>query len=157
MGLGCSPWDETAVSRILQMKRRPPGKGLIVVASSPDQLAGLVDFSKVKEWEEITRSWPGPVTWLIQARSVTPRWLTGQHETLAVRVSAHPVVQQLCAETGMLVSTSANPSGCRPAGTQRRVRAYFGPNVDYYVPGNVGRDLRPSTIRDALTGLPVRD
>ena len=157
MGLGCSPWDETSVSRILQMKRRPPGKGLIVVASSPEQLAELVDFSKVKEQEEITRSWPGPVTWLIPARSVTPRWLTGQHETLAVRVSAHPVVQQLCAETGMLVSTSANPSGCRPARTQRRVRAYFGRNVDYYVPGNVGRDLRPSTIRDALTGLQIRD
>ena len=154
MGLGCDPWNESAVAKVLRLKRRPVDKGLIVVASGIRQLSALVDFSRL---DEITVSWPGPVTWLIPALPGTPVWLTGRHETLAVRVSAHPVVRRLCDEAGVLVSTSANPSGCLPAKTQRRVRAYFGRNVDCYIPGNVGRDPRPSKIRDALTGRRIRE
>ena len=157
MGLGCDPWNIAAVAKVLRLKRRPVNKGLIVVASSLEQLSAVVDFSKVAQQEEIINSWPGPVTWLIPARPVTPPWLTGRHDTLAVRVSAHPVVQRLCAKAGLLVSTSANPSGCSPAGTQRRVRAYFGRTVDCYVPGDVGGDSRPSQIRNALTGRLVRE
>ena len=156
MGLGCDPWDEDAVAEILRLKRRLVDKGLIVAASNIDQLSELVDFSRVPVLEEITASWPGPVTWLAPAQPFTPHWLTGRHDTLAVRVSAHPVVQQLCGSVGPLVSTSANPSGCRPARTLRRVRAYFGQAVDCYVPGNVGGDPRPSTIRDAVTGRVLR-
>lgn len=156
MGLGCNPLDEAAVAKVLQLKRRPAAKGLIVVAARIEQLSALVDFSRVARMDEIAGSWPGPVTWLVPALAQTPRWLTGQHESLAVRVSAHPVVQRLCDEAGPLVSTSANPSACRPARTQRRVRAYFGQQVDCYVPGNVGSDPRPSKIRDAVSGLVVR-
>lgn len=156
MGLGCNPWSEAAVAKVLRLKRRPAEKGLIIVASGVEQLSALVDFSRADRQDEITGSWPGPVTWLVPALADTPRWLTGRHETLAVRISAHPVVQRLCDEAGMLVSTSANPAGCRPARTQRRVRSYFGPDVDCYVPGNVGPDPRPSKIRDALTGRLIR-
>ena len=156
MGLGCDPWDEDAVAELLRLKRRSAGKGLIVAASSVEQLSDLVDFSRVPRLEEITGSWPGPVTWLVPAHPFTPRWLTGRHDTLAVRVSAHPVVQGLCDAAGALVSTSANPSGCRPARTRRRVRAYFGQDVDCYVPGKVGGDPRPSIIRDALSGRVLR-
>lgn len=156
MGLGCDPWNGAAAAKILRLKRRPAGKGLIIIASAMEQLIDLVDFSRVPALEEITGSWPGPVTWLAPAQPFTPRWLTGRHDTLAVRVSAHPVVRQLCDAAGALVSTSANPSGCHPARTRRRVRAYFGQDVDCYVPGNVGGDPRPSMIRDAVTGRVLR-
>ena len=157
MGLGCNPWNEAAVAKVLHLKRRSPDKGLIIVAARIEQLAVVVDFSQVPEMEQVTGSWPGPVTWLVPARPATPHWLTGKHETLAVRVSAHPVVRRLCAETGLLVSTSANPAGCRPARTSRRARAYFGPTVDFYVPGNTAQESSPSKIRDAVTGLMVRE
>lgn len=157
MGLGCNPWNEAAVAKVLRLKQRPAAKGLIIVASSIKQLSAMVDFSGVARMDEIAATWPGPVTWLIPVRFGTPSWLTGQHETLAVRVSAHPVVQRLCAAAGPLVSTSANPSACRPARSQRRARAYFGQQVDCYVPGNVGSDPRPSKIRDARTGNLVRE
>ena len=157
MGLGCDPWNEAATAKILRLKRRPAAKGLIIIASALGQLTQLVDFSRVPALEKITGSWPGPVTWLVPARRVTPRWLTGRHATLAVRVSAHPVVRQLCDRAGAMVSTSANPSGCRPARTRRRARAYFGPDVDCYVPGKVGADARPSMIRDAVSGRLMRE
>ena len=114
MGLGCNPWNEDAVAKVLRLKRRPAGKGLIVVASNMGQLSAVVDFSKVTRQEEITGSWPGPVTWLVPAGSATPPWLTGQYETLAVRVSAHPVVRQLCDKAGLLVLNQRQPVRLHP-------------------------------------------
>lgn len=156
IGLGCDPWDEEAVAKVLWLKRRPVDKGLIVIAADVEQLAELVDFSRIPEPAQVTASWPGPVTWLAPAHPGTPYWLTGRHDTLAVRVSAHPGVRELCDRVGPLVSTSANPSGCLPARTTRRARAYFGLDVDCYVPGNVGAEARPSVIRDAQSGRVVR-
>ena len=156
IGLGCDPWDEEAVAKVLWLKRRPVAKGLIVIAADVEQLAELVDFSRIPDPAQVTASWPGPVTWLAPAYPDTPYWLTGRHDTLAVRVSAHPGVRELCDRVGPLVSTSANPSGCSPARTTRRARAYFGLDVDCYVPGNVGAEARPSVIRDALSGRVVR-
>ncbi len=157
MGLGCSPWNEAAVARVLRLKRRPASKGLIVVAAAVEQLDGVVDFSRAAHRRrEILASWPGPVTWLLPATPAVPEQLTGRGAVLAVRVSAHPVVRELCTAAGLLVSTSANPSGCMPARTAHRARAYFGTAVDYYVPGAVGGAAGPSSIKDALSGRLVR-
>jgi len=42
-GLGCDPWDSSAVERILELKQRPMHKGLILVAACVDQIRFLLD------------------------------------------------------------------------------------------------------------------
>ena len=156
-GLGCLPFNEESVNRILKLKHRPVDKGLILVAFSLEQLEPYVDFSKVNQYrEDINESWPGPVTWLIPAKPETPAWLTGQHVTLAVRVSAHPIVRQLTEKLGPLVSTSANPSSAEPAKNSQAVRDYFQAGVDYVIPANISNDLSPTEIRDGQSGNIVR-
>ncbi len=156
-GLGCLPFYEHAVKRILGLKQRSVKKGLICVAADIGQLEQLVEFNRVNDLDEVMSCWPGPVTWLIPARSSTPAWLTGEHQTLAVRVSAHPLVQRLCRQTGPLVSTSANRQGILPAYTSRRVRAYFADRLDYIYPGELPRQNKPSQIRDAMSGKVLRN
>ncbi|MGI9229524.1 MAG: Sua5/YciO/YrdC/YwlC family protein [Gammaproteobacteria bacterium] len=155
-GLGCDPWNETAVLRLLRLKRRKLDKGLIVVAADPAQIADLADFSGLHNRAEILASWPGPVTWLLPAYAHTPVWLTGGHTTLAVRIPDHELVQRLCSSCGPLVSTSANPAAAAPARTPQRVRAYFGCQLDCILPGKTDENRRPSPIRDALSGELVR-
>ena len=102
-------------------------------------------------------SWPGPSTWLWPARASVPRLLRGDHSTLAVRVSAHPVVRELCLEFGgPLVSTSANPAGGIPARSADEVHAFFGDALDIVVSGDIGCGSRPTEIRDLLTGAVLR-
>lgn len=155
-GLGCDPWIAEAAFRILSLKRRDPGKGLIVVAADIGQLSGLVDFSGNFDLEAVTASWPGPVTWILPPERGVPRWLTGIHRGIAVRVSDHPAVRSLCLKTGPLISTSANPAGAVPARTPARVRSYFPNQLDYILPGRVGAESRPTEIRDAVTGARIR-
>lgn len=156
-GLGCNPQDSLAVARILALKRRSVRKGLIVVAADIDQLRDLLAPLPDEVEARLQASWPGPQTWLVPAARLCPPWLTGEHQTLAVRVSAHPVVQALCNESGMaIVSTSANRSGRQPARTTLACRMRLGADVDLVVPGLTGRQARPTSIRDALTGETVR-
>lgn len=150
-GLGCDPWNGSAVCRILELKRRSITKGLIVIAADLAQLEPFVYFPSPAILDRVRSTWPGPVTWLLPARAVVPRWLRGDHKSLAVRVTAHPIAHALCVEIGALVSTSANPSGCPPARCAQEVRAYFDNALDYIVPGAVGPEKRPTEIRDAIT------
>ncbi|WP_392435772.1 L-threonylcarbamoyladenylate synthase type 1 TsaC [Yersinia sp. HM-2024] len=157
-GLGCDPDSEKAVNALLALKQRPWQKGLILIAANYEQLKPYVDDSTLtdSQRETIFSVWPGPVTWVIPARLETPRWLTGSFDSLAVRVSDHPLVQQLCCQYGKpLVSTSANLSGQEPCRTTEEVRRQFGSSLPVLA-GLVGGRLNPSEIRDALTGKHFR-
>jgi len=156
-GLGCNPWNEDAVHRLLAMKRRPEHKGLILIAADFDQLAPFVEPLSDARMEAVLATWPGPVTWLLPARNGTPDWLRGSHQTLAVRVTAHRLAADLCRSAGSaLVSTSANVSGRPAAGTPLQVRLALGSEVDLILVGECGTRAHPSTIRDGRTGEVIR-
>ena len=156
-GLGCHPEYFPAVQKILELKHRSMLKGLILVAADINQLAPYVEFQAAENMEQVKQSWPGPVTWLLPASSLVPIWIKGTHSKVAVRVSAHPIVQQLCKLTGALVSTSANPGHYPPARTAFRVRSYFGDSLDYILQGKVDTLAKPSMIKDAESGAVIRN
>lgn len=116
-GLGCDPDSEPAVQALLGLKQRPWDKGLILIAADYQQLLPYVCDEALQGSAALPFSPTGLAGDLVMpARADTPRWLTGRFSTLAVRVSAHPQVQQLCRSYGKpLVSTSANLSGLPPA------------------------------------------
>lgn len=79
------------------------------------------------------------------------------HDTVAVRVSGHPVVSALCAAWGgPLVSSSANRAGAQAPKAAFQVRRYFGERLDYILSGTVGGSARPSVIRDLASGRILR-
>lgn len=157
-GLGCDPWDQEAVERILELKQRPVEKGMILVASSIEQVRFLLDPLPDTLQQEATGYWPGPVTCLLpDVNRQIPEWVRGRHSSIAVRVSDHPVVRALCDAAGMpLVSTSCNPAGRQPARNIWQVRRYFGNRLDRIVPGALGGNRKPSRIIDIVTGKQFR-
>ncbi len=158
-GLGCDPWNSEAVQRILDIKRRPMEKGLIMVAADESAIAPLLKHLNSEQIERMRQTWPGPVTWVIpDPQGWTPGWVRGSHSSIAVRISRHPVVQALCQAWGKpLVSTSANRAGEEPLRSQDDVQALLGDEVDFIVPGAVG-DLQsePSRIFDLVSGKQLR-
>jgi L-threonylcarbamoyladenylate synthase len=102
-------------------------------------------------------SWPGPHTWIVPASARVPRWITGAHQGVAVRVSAHPQVQALCAAFGgPLVSTSANPSGAAPPRTLGDFAPQLLAQLDGVLEGATGGLANPTRIRDARSGDVLR-
>jgi L-threonylcarbamoyladenylate synthase len=158
-GLGCNPFDETAVLRLLAIKQRDVAKGLILVAARRTQLDGLLDWSALPSDRiaAVDASWPGPNTWIVPATSRVPRWVTGEHTGVAVRVSGHPVVIALCEHFGApLVSTSANLAGEPPAFSREALDPRLLAQLDGVTDGETGGLSAPTAIRDGLTGSVLR-
>lgn len=156
-GLGCDPFNLEAVLRLLRLKQRPPGMGLILIGADFDHVEPFIGKIDRARLARVRRSWPGPHTWLLPASGLVPPWIRGRHESVALRVTAHPVAAALCeAFGGALVSTSANRHGQAPAVSALDIHLKLGREVDLVVPGETGGLARPTGIRDALTGRVVR-
>lgn len=158
-GLGCAPFDGEAVHRLLAIKRRPVDKGLILVASEAGQFDALLDWAALagERRDAVRASWPGPSTWIVPATPAVPRWITGEHAGVAVRVSAHPVVSELCRRFGgPIVSTSANLTGEPPAFSRPALSPVLLALADGVCEGATGGLASPTAIRDASTGEVLR-
>lgn len=158
-GLGCDPDNEAAVTKLLGLKQRSVSKGLILVARTYSQLLNYVDDKSIPmdKRTEIFSSWPGPITWLLPASKNAPNWITGGSGLIGVRVSQHPLIQELCELFGKpMVSTSANVSSFPAALSENQVKNYFTDQV-VLIPGELGGALNPSMIRHGLTGNVIRD
>lgn len=158
-GLGCDPRDEAATLRLLALKQREVAKGLILIASSTSQLAPFIDMAALDAtaFDAVSASWPGPNTWIVPASTDAPAWITGDHDGIAVRVSAHPVVIALCdAFGGALVSTSANIATLPAPRTREELDPRIVAGVDAIAPGETGGLLQATPIRDARDGRSLR-
>tara|TARA_Y100000766_G_scaffold1834_1_gene1474 strand:- start:733 stop:1290 length:558 start_codon:yes stop_codon:yes gene_type:complete len=157
-GLGCDPFNEIAVNRLLVLKDREVSKGLILVAGNLDQISSLTEPLSEDHKALLKRSWPGPTTWLIPDQSdFFPSWIKGQHDSVAIRVSDHSLVRDLCLKFGgPIVSTSANVAGEPEIREREKIEDVFGDSIDYVVDGELGDKHSTSEIRDIITGKRLR-
>lgn len=156
-GLGCDPVNEDAVMELLNLKQRSIEKGLILIAAHFEQLTPFLDYDE-KILARVQTNFPEAITWVIPAQSWVPKWLTGKHQSLAIRVTAHPLSKALCEQFDYpLVSTSANPHHRQPARNALQVRSYFSKSSNLtIVNGLTGGNKNPSKIYDAVTGRCLR-
>lgn len=158
-GVGCDPDNEKAIEKLLTIKKRPVEKGLILVAAEYQQLIPYIDSSKLssEKLSQILDTWPGPITWVFPASPNTSKMVTGKFNTVAVRVSDHKVVQQICSHFKKpITSTSANLSGLAPCLSAEEVKQQLGEQDVVIIGGNTGGRANPSEIRDALTQQVLR-
>ena len=160
-GLGCDPDCDFAIKKILDLKQRPAHKGLILIADNIEQLASYANFSTLNEDQltQIKESWPGNITWIVPCHSHTSALITGDFDSVAVRVSAHPFVKQLCSTFGKpIISTSANLSGQPTCDNAQEVHKMFtdSPLLNGIVDVPVLGEQSPSKIINALSGEQLR-
>ena len=181
-GIGCDPFNQQAVMQLLTIKQRSIEKGMIVVTDSPSRISALLESLTVLERQTVLNSWQADSinatikqahTWLLPISQnlpiAIPSWITGAHNSIAVRVIDHPLVKQLCAQMvsvsnpyGFIVSTSCNPSGQSPALSLSEAQNYFSNDSTYlnqdigYLQGETLGYQLPSQIGDALTGQIIR-
>ena len=156
-GLGCDPWNHEAVFRLLKIKQRDPSKGVILIASSVDQLIPFVSLSGSSDRKRLSAVRKRPTTWIVPVSAETPSWIRGRHQSVAVRITGFPPVVELCNHVGSpLVSTSANLAGHPPQRSAVSVRRAIGNQLDMVVSGATGGFLLPSEIRDFHSGEVIR-
>ena len=153
-GLGCCPFNKEAVVRIQALKARSSRKGFIILIANWAQLTPLITPISDELMQPVRETWPGPVTWIFPKSTLIPDWLTGEHEGIAIRMSAHPLLQALCLDAPV-VSTSANLSGEKPIVALAQLFEDFS-SVDGVLLGELGELSQPSQIIDVRTGAVLR-
>ena len=138
-GLGADAADDLAQRRIFQIKGRPVGMPLILIAAAESQLAGWVHVDSRAE-EIIRRWWPGPLTVILHAKG---------GGTLGVRIPNHEIALELLRASGPLMTTSANLHGKDPAMTAGEAAEL--PGLTAILDGGPAPGGAASTVLD-LTG-----
>jgi L-threonylcarbamoyladenylate synthase len=155
-GLGCDPANRAAVLRLLKLKQRPQRKGLILIASDYQQFKRYLQPLTPAQQRTLCEAGAQAITYLMPVKPSCPRWLRGAHDTLAVRMTAHPFARGLCQGVhSALVSTSANLSGQQSIRTYAECQRQFGKKV-WVLPGLVGKRKQPSRILAWADGRIVR-
>ncbi len=152
-GLGCDPTNEKAISDLIVFKKRSAEKGFILIGSRADQFSRFGDIERYKV--KLLTKWPGPHTWLVPANRNISKLITGNSNKVALRLSAHKAVVNLCEEfDGAIISTSANKEGSPVLQTSDEIRKTF-PGVKV-LEGELGGLEGPSDIQDVLTDEYIR-
>lgn len=114
-GLVVQAHDAQAVARLRALKGRDSHKPLPLVALDAATVQGATTWLSPMA-ELMAALWPGPLTLALTPKQAWPEGIVSPEGTVGVRVSAHPVLQALCAATGAwLTATSANVAGAPPA------------------------------------------
>lgn len=114
-GLAADALNEQAVVKIFAAKDRPRFDPLIVHLPSADwveQVAAIPDSTRSQFTNLTKRFWPGPLTFVVPRKPIVRDIVTAGLETVAVRISAHPVFSGIVGDFGSpLAAPSANRFG----------------------------------------------
>lgn len=114
--LGCLASAAQAVDMVYQVKARQTSHPLPLVAGSVEQVSSMCHIAHIPA--PLLDFWPGPLTLLLPCKkgALLPDRLVNGEGLVAIRVSSHPLVAQLCQVAGRpLTASSANISGQPPA------------------------------------------
>lgn len=152
-GLGAHAGHPAALRRVFELKQRPTSHPLIVHIDSARYLPRWAREIPVAAAMLAERFWPGPLTLVLpRAQNVHPL-VTGGQDTVAVRIPAHPMAQQLLtAFGGGIAAPSANRYGHVSPTRAEHVRDEFGDSVRVILDGGECKLGLESTIVACLDG-----
>ncbi|MDH3347140.1 MAG: L-threonylcarbamoyladenylate synthase [Desulfobulbaceae bacterium] len=149
-GLAVDPFNEQALDNLFRVKQRPRRKAVLVLISDLSQLDLLVEYIPPPYPLLMKIFWPGPLTLVFPARSTLSSHLTGGTDTIGVRLSPHPLANDLIrAFGGPITATSANRSGDRAAECPNEILNIFGSEIDFLL----GDDCTPGGAGSTLVGM----
>ena len=114
-GLAADALNPVAVAKIFEAKERPSFDPLIVHLPDRDwleRIAKIDNQSREVIEKLIAQFWPGPLTLVLDRQSIVPEIVTAGLDTVAVRISEHPIFAEIVREFGSpLAAPSANQIG----------------------------------------------
>ncbi|MFQ5480009.1 MAG: L-threonylcarbamoyladenylate synthase [Thermodesulfobacteriota bacterium] len=155
-GLAVDPANPRALKRLIELKGRPEGKAIPLIAGDLASVQAMVrEISPLAE-RLIKNFWPGPLTLIFNASPTVSPLITGDSGGVGIRISPSPLCRRLLRATGFpLTSTSANPAGFSPPREAAEVEEYFNGKIDLIIEGGKTTGGLASTVVDVRGDKPV--
>jgi len=146
-GLVACVFDEKAIARVFNIKKRSGDKALPVLVDGWENLNRVAVGDNPKLECLAKTFWPGALTIVLPKQTKVPSIISGGLDTIAVRIPNYPRVLELIKLVGPLVGTSANISGKTGGQTHLEVAADLGEELDFVIMGECPGAI-PSTVVD---------
>jgi L-threonylcarbamoyladenylate synthase len=152
-GLAADACNPEAVAKIFEAKERPRFDPLIVHLPDGGALESIARVESDLVRSLISKFWPGPLTFVLIKREIIPDIVTAGLPTVAARMSAHPIFQQIVsAFGGPLAAPSANRFGRISPTTAQHVSNELAGRIPLVVDGGATRHGIESTIVRVMDG-----
>ncbi len=146
-GLAVDPENELAVAALYALKRRSRKKALSLLIPEREFLPSIVDSTPAPYQKLIHRFWPGPLTLIFKKKKNSLSFITGEDDSIALRISSHPIAAEFCRQWGRAITaTSANASGEPELLTAESIAALWGDRVACILDGGMTTGAPGSTI-----------
>ena len=146
-GIGTNGLDEKAIKKIYEVKQRSFNKPISLLVNNIEMVNKIAKNISKLEYEIMETFFPGPLTIILEKRSIIPNILTANTNTVGIRMPSSEIAKKLIEYAGVPIATpSANISG-RPSGTNiRNIEKDFEGKVDYFIDNGESKIGIPSTI-----------
>ena len=153
-GVGCDIFNQKAVKRVYQLKKRPRNKPFSFMCSSLKNISQYGHVGNVA-YRLMRKNLPGPYTLVLSGSKLVPKIMLTRQKTVGIRVPDNPICLAIIEELGNpLLNTSAfREEQQEPVVDALDVNALFGKQVDLIVDGGeVYPD--PSTVISLVSDYP---
>ena len=155
-GLAANAYEDSAVKKIFNLKKRPKSNPLIVHYLDIDSLKRdcLINDNFIKLYTKFS---PGPITYILKLKkdSKISKYVTNNEKNLAVRFPKHTLFKNLLKQLNYpLAAPSANIATKVSAVKVKDVKEEFGNKIKYILDGGTCAIGIESTIIN-LTGKPT--
>lgn len=153
-GLGCDPTNNIAIKKLLSIKKRSWKKGFILVSYNYKQIQPYIDENQLTNTQKktIISQSTIPTTWIVPAKKNISHLITGNHNTVAIRITQFKIIKLICfLFKKPIISTSANLHGLSPCKIKEEIMLYF-KNKIFIIDDILGNQKKPSEIKDIITG-----
>lgn len=146
-GLAANAFNEKAVAKIFEIKKRPLFNPLIVHIKSIEYLNEIATNIPPLAYKLAQQFWPGPLTLVLEKKSNIPDIVTSGKSTVGVRMPSHIIALALLEELDFpLAAPSANPFGYISPTTSEHVKSQLGSKIPYVLEGGPCEKGIESTI-----------
>ncbi|MEQ1643654.1 MAG: L-threonylcarbamoyladenylate synthase [Pyrinomonadaceae bacterium] len=155
-GLGANVFDEAAVAKIFDAKKRPADNPLIAHVASVEQIAELTTSISPSAHLFIAAFFPGPLTVVLPRSARVPTIATAGLDTIGVRMPRYSLAHEFLAACAVpVVAPSANLSGRPSPTTWQAVQEDLGGRIDCILQGDATEIGLESTVVDCTGDVPM--
>ena len=153
-GLGCDIFNKKAITKIYQLKKREQKKPMSIICTDLREIAKYAlinDYS----FQILKKSLPGPYTFILRAKSQTPKTVLSKNKTVGIRIPDNRICSEIVKKLGSpIITTSLNMSGEKVLTNPSQLSKEVFNKIDLIIDaGNLSQE--PSSVIDLSGNYPI--
>ncbi len=154
-GIGCDIYNQKAVKRIFQIKKRPKHKPFSFMCSSLKDVSTYCHVSNLA-YRVLRKHLPGPYTFILPAMKIVPKIMITKQKTVGLRVPDNAICRALVEALGNPILTTSAQIDAEDDYPREafQVEEMLGKQVDLVIDGGPLLYPEPSTVISLIGDTP---